>query len=295
MLSWERLNQQIYDAVQSGELAMYEDAGYSNRLSTSETRSRGQIHTKDTKTGEPVSFPMDAFRVRGVQDGYLFYGISPFDGSTLEVGYLKRQDLKELARPDEAAFLRLLESYRGFPALNTEIDGNRIYVDGMLLLDTLQKTLVYMTETASVFHPLSDSLKPMHDSVLYERGHQFEDSLTPGNEVAVRIIRVPETDLWKGFMGYGQLASGQMSWKAFGLLYHPATKYGGYDPGKVTWFALSDDELGQHADDIRRFLHLLGNNAILYLTDPANYTSRYFEKNHIDVANTRYTGRRHNH
>ncbi len=295
LIAWERISRNLYEEVMKGSYRMYAGSDFSSLLSEQETRNNAAFHAIDTKSGESLAIPMERFLIRGVKGGYQVYDNSPFDGSEITVGYLSLEQLEEFARPEEAAMLRLLGRFRGFPAIGVNLDGTRVFTESMLLIDTLQKHLAYRTETEKAFVPLNDSMQIMPDSVLHEKIHQFEDSLTPDRRVAVKLVRVPEFDQWKGFMGYGNLAMGHMQWQAFALLYHPNTKYGGYNPGRIPWFAVSTDALKEKEQDIHQFLNLIANNAMLYLTDPDHYTSEYYTRNSIDIENTRYTGRSHSH
>ena len=101
-------------------------------------------------------------------------------------------------------------------------------------------------------------------------------------------IRIPDYDLWKGFMAYGSLTGSTLSWDRFGVLYHPDTKFGGFNPGKITWFAVENNELQEKKALFSSYMNTLANYALLYSADPEHYLCQYYQSNGIRISNKKY-------
>lgn len=98
---------------------------------------------------------------------------------------------------------------------------------------------------------------------------------------------IPEQDLWKGFILRGHLQQKQLSTDTLGLLYHPRSKFGGYNPGNIPWFIFSLHDGGLSQNELNT-LHALVYFAQLYSLDPEQYTSAYFKYIKLYIRNMRY-------
>ncbi|MHB1278085.1 MAG: hypothetical protein ACYC1Q_06775 [Bacteroidia bacterium] len=291
LLSWEKLEAYTLRAAVSGDLDVYETPF--SKLIPREERARSfSFKAMDLSSGKEQLIPMEKIEFQGVKDGFKLVQTSPFDGAELICGYVKTEDLIHLSPADARLFLSMLVRFEKLPALNKTVSGSDIYTSTMLLLDTLQKDLAYQAEVKTAYTPLDENLHKMGDSLFREKIRQFEDSLGSDGLVYSKQVRIPEYDLWKGFMAYGTLSNTQLSWNSFGLLYHPNTKFGSFNPGKILWFAVPATELEKQDAEMFQFLNMVAKNALLYSTDPGGYTSQYYLNNSIRIDNGRYPGKR---
>ncbi len=291
LLSWEKLEAYTLRAAVSGELDIFETP-FSELIPKEERARSFSFKAMDQSTGKEQFIPMEKIEFQNVKDGFKLVQTSPFDGEELICGYVKSGDLIKLSPTDAGLLLFMLLRYGKLPALNKTVGGSDVYISAMLLLDTLQKDMAHQAEEKATYTRLDENLHKMGDSLFREKIHQLEDSLGPDGLVYSKQVRIPEYDLWKGFMAYGTLSSTQLSWNAFGLLYHPNTKFGSFNPGKILWFAVPAAELEKEDPDMYHFLNIVAKNAILYSTDPGGYTSQYYLNNSIRIDNGRYPGKR---
>lgn len=290
LLSWEQLEAYTLRAAVSGDLDVFETPF--SKLIPKEERVRSfSFKAMDQSTGKEQLIPMEKIEFQGVKDGFKLVQSDPFTGTELICGYVKTEDLIQLSPTDAGLFLSMLLRYGKMPTLNKTVSGSEVYTSAMLLLDTLQKDLAFQAETKAAYTRLDENFHTMGDSLFREKIQQLEDSLGSNGMVYSKQVRIPEYDLWKGFMAYGTLSTTQLSWNAFGLLYHPNTKFGSYNPGKILWFAVPAAELEKQDADVFQFLNMVAKNALLYSTDPGGYTSQYYLNNSISIDNGRYPHR----
>lgn len=290
LLSWEKLEAYTLKAAVSGELDVYETP-FSTLIPLDNRARSFSFKAMDMSSGKEQLILMENVVFEAVKEGFKLVQTSPFDGAEITCGYVKTKDLVKLSPPDASLFLSMLERYKKLPVPNKSLSGSEMYMAAMLLLDTLQKDLAYQTEEKAAYSHMDENLNKMSDSLFREKIHQLEDSLGTDGRVYGKQIRIPEYDLWKGFMAYGTLSSTQLTWNAFGLLYHPNTKFGSFNPGKILWFAVPTSELEKQDADFHQFLSMVAKNALLYSTDPSGYTSQYYLNNSIRIDNGRYPGK----
>ncbi|HCS20593.1 MAG TPA: hypothetical protein DIW47_08535 [Bacteroidetes bacterium] len=291
LLSWEKLEAYTLRAAVSGDLDVFETPF--SKLIPREERARSfSFKAMDQRSGKEQLIPMEKIEFQRIKDGFKLIQTSPFDGSELICGYVKTEDLIQLSPADSRLLLSMFVRFEKLPALNKTVSGSEIYTSAMLLLDTLQKDLAYQAEVKMAYSCLDENLNKMDDKPFREKIHQLEDSLGTDGLVYSKKVRIPEYDLWKGFMAYGSLSNTQLSWNAFGLLYHPDTKFGSFNPGKILWFAVPTSELEKQDADFHHFLSMVAKNALLYSADPGGYTSQYYLNNSIRIDNGRYPGKR---
>lgn len=291
LLSWEKLEAYTLTAAVNGELDVFQNP-FSDLIPKGERARSFSFKAMDQSSGKEQLIPMESIEFQRVNDGFKLVQSSPFDGSEIVCGYVKTEDLLRLSPSGARQLLHMLALYKQLPAMNKSIHGSEMYTASMLLLDTLQKKFARQAEEGNRYTFLDENLNEMNDSLFKERIHQLEDSLGPDGQVYAKWVRIPEYDLWKGFMAYGALSATHISWKAFGLLYHPNTKFGSFNPGKILWFAVPAPELEKQDPDLHQFLNMIAQNALLYSADPTHYRSKYYTNSSITIDNGRYPEKR---
>lgn len=290
LLSWENLEAYTLEAAVNGELDVFETP-FSGLIPPEQRARNFSFKAMDENSGKEHLIPMEHLEFHRVQDGFKLSQSSPFDGAEIVCGYIKTDDLLRLSPSKARQFLQMLVRFDKLPALNKVMNGSEVYTASMLLIDALQKELARQGEEKRIYTLLDENLNQMNDSLFRERIHQMEDSLGPDGQAYMRMVRISEYDLWKGFIFYGKLSSTQVSWNAFGLLYHPDTKFGSFNPGKILWFAVPASEIEKQDPEMYAFLSMLAQNALLYSADPGRYRSQYFLNNSITIDNGRYPHR----
>jgi len=292
LLAWESIEKRTLAAGKSGELALYK-AAFSDLIPL-ESRARSFSYiAHDVTNGSEQLVAMETILFQTVDDGFRLHQVSPFDGKTLVCGFVKHEDLLAILGSKEQAFLRALISFKKLPNIGKDYSASAMYTTSMLLIDTAQRYLAYQVEHEKSYALVDEYLKPMTDSVMRERVLQYVDSLDGNSKVVSVKNRVSEYDLWKGFMAYGLLGPNQLSWNSFGLLYHPNSKFGGFNPGKILWFAVPSQDLFKQDPVLADFVSMLAQYGILHSVDPTQYRCTYFRTSSIDIDNGRYPGGRH--
>jgi len=292
LLAWESIEAHVLEAGKSGKLALYAEA-FSD-LIPNESRQRSFSYiAHDITNGSEQMVDMEAVLFQFVDGGFRLHQVSPFDGKTLVVGFVKFDDLLKILGPKENSFLKAMKEYGEFPKSGKDFSASAMYTASMLLMDTVQKHFAYQVEIEKAYSLVDEHLMPMTDSSMRERVLQYVDTIDSLDKIHTTKQRVSEYDLWKGFMAYGLLGPQSFSWHSFGLLYHPNSKFGGFNPGKILWFAIPRSEINQQDPVLANFIAMLAQYGILYSVDPTQYRCAYFRANSIDIDNGRYPGGRH--
>lgn len=288
MLLWERTQKQIHQKVVSGELDLYTDTAHNVKVPVEKRKDHLSFPIKDLHTNAVILLPTEELLFEGTPSGFRIYQIHPVTLQPLEFGFLRLNDCMAALDKEVADFIRLLRVYRSFPQPGGQLTESAVYTESLLLFDAMQKSLAGRVIDYVDLIPYDEEGKPMADSVLLERSRQLEDSMHADGSSSTHWIPVPEYDLWKGFMAYGELTGSSLTWNHFGLLYHPNTKYGGFNPGKITWFAISATELQEERELVHSYLQTLAKYALLYSADPEHYLSNYYRSNSIRIENKKY-------
>lgn len=292
LLAWESIEKQTLTAARSGELDLYKEA-FSD-LVPAESRARSFSYiAHDVTNGSEQLVAMESILFQTVEGGFRLHQVSPFDGNTLICGYVNYDDLLNILGPKEQAFLSALKTFKQLPRMGKDYSASAMYTASMLLIDTTQKYFASRVEIDKAYSLQDEKLTVMSDSVMRERVLQYVDSLDANHQVVSVKQRVSEYDLWKGFMAYGLLGPSNLSWNSFGLLYHPNSKFGGFNPGKILWYAVPTSELYENDLVLTDFIAMLAQYGVLYSVDPTQYRCSYFRTSSIEIDNGRYPGGRH--
>jgi len=292
MLAWESIEQQTLSAGRTGELALYKEA-FSD-LIPAESRARSFSYiAHDVTDGSEQLVAMESVLFQTIDGGFRLHQVSPFDGTTLICGYIRYDDLLSVIGSKEQSFLRALSTFEQLPRTGKDYSASAMYTASMLLIDTTQKYFASRVEKDKAYSLVDEKLNPMSDSAMRQRVLQYVDSLDGNNKVVPIKQRVSEYDLWKGFMAYGLLGPSNLNWNSFGLLYHPNSKFGGFNPGKILWYAVPTSELYQEDLVLTDFIAMLAQYGVLHSVDPTQYRCSYFRTSSIDIDNGRYPGGRH--
>lgn len=287
LLAWEALEKQVMQAGIDGSLTLYASP-FESPIAIEERARRFSFIAMDISNGSEQLIPMETITMKRIEDGFMIHQTSPFDGKDLVCGYVKDEDLMAIADFKSHHLLSTLERFEKFPSEGKEMVGSAVYTASMLLIDTVQKHLAWMARDKETIPTLDEHLQPITHEVMEERVMQMEDVLQKGGGIESKKVPVPEYDMWKGFMASGILSPSSMNWHSFGLLYHPNTKFGGFNPGKIVWFMSPADQIKAKDENLYDFLSMLAQNALLYSVDPTKYRSVYFTNNAITIDNGRY-------
>lgn len=284
---WESIEKSILKSGRNGDLKMYSEA-FNHPIPKEEREKRFSYIAIDLSDGSEQLVAMESVKINRENGGFLIHQKSPFNGQDLICGYIEEDDLIKVLTPNEAAYIKSMIHFNCFPKTGTELSGSKMYSASALLLDTTQRYLAMLVEQKKSLSTFDEKYLPLDFRALVERAEQMNDSMDQNDKVYSVTARVPEYDMWKGYLATGVLGNEQHAWSYFGLLYHPNSKFAGFNPGKIVWFNVEADELDHSEPLLSSYLKMLAKNALLYSADPVNYRSQYFTNNSIRIDNGRY-------
>ncbi len=291
LLAWESIEKHTLSEAKSGQLDLYRSA-FADLIPGEERERAFSYIAHDVTNDSEQLVAMESVIFQSVEGGFRLHQVSPFDGNMLVCGYVKSDDLLKILGDKEQGYLHALIHFNQLPSPGKDYAPSAMYTASMLLIDTAQKYLAFQVEKKARYALVNEQLQAMSDSMMRERVLQYVDSLA-GTQIISTKKRVSEYDLWKGFMAYGLLGPKSLSWNSFGLLYHPNSKFGGFNPGKILWFAVPNSELTDKDPILANFIAMLAKYGILHSVDPSTYRCNYYRMSSIDIDNGRYPRGRH--
>lgn len=289
LLVWQETELNLRENLRKGNVPLYDPA--SEKKAKLKNYGKSLDYPVPTLEGDTLTLPVErlSFRTRHKweTDFLMVMGHNDFNGDTIQIGLLEVKDLLNLDAGN-APVLRLMNQYTGIFRKEGLLTSADIYVQSVLLADTLAKRLHHLGRNLHSLPVLGRDGEIFNDSLIDEQISLHAGTIEENGTYKVVKGWVDENDRWKGLVLQSTPGEGLLLHRTIGVLYHARTKFAGFDPGYMPWFFVRMTDLKKVDPDLFSGLQLIGDNAVKYLLDKDSYLSNYFREANIRINNSRY-------
>ena len=289
LLVWQDTELKLRESLGKGSVTLYDHSSQKKTRLKSYGKSLG--YPVPTVNGDTLTLPVERLSLKSQKkwgiDFLMVSGHNDFSGDTIPIGLVELKDLINLDA-DNSSLLKLMSQYTRVFRDESLITPSHIYVQSVLLADTLAKRIHHMGRQEHSLPVLGPRGEIFNDSLIDEQISIHAGTLEEEGVYTIVKSLVDENDRWKGLVFQSASGEGSLRHLHIGVLYHARTKFAGFDPGYMPWFFVRFADLKKTDPDLFAGLQVIGDNAVKYLLDKDRYLSNYFREANIRINNSRY-------